>query len=91
MKTPQELAALEKPTRRQFVVSTLSAAVDQACLEKKVTKDGGSFEVLGLKSDDWQNITQYLTDNNWNAVLKYDKKPGKYNIKLAPSRSYENP
>jgi len=87
MKTPKELAGLEESSNKRYIISNLSVAMDQACLEGKITKDGGVFEVVGLERKDWQVISDHFEDYKWHAVIRYDVVSEKYVITLTQDLS----
>jgi len=87
MKTPQELAALAGLDRITYVVSNVSVAMDQACIEGKITEQGGVFEALALLPSDWDVIKKHFENYRWHPVLTYDPIAEKYIIKISPDIS----
>lgn len=86
MKTPKELAALDGSSRQKYVVSNLNVFMDRACLEGKITKNGGKFEVTPMQASDWDAIKEFLEDHHWHALLKYDQVAEKYKITVTPDQ-----
>lgn len=81
MKTPKEVAG--QYTRADLVKARVSAALDSACLDGRVTEKGGSFEVADLTVDDHTVVRQHLINYHWENVVSFVD--GTYKIKVTPS------